>query len=810
MARRHRPSTPATSKGPPQEPSGRKGAQRESWQPPGPAPAAAPPLARWEWLLLAALVLSIFFVYQPAWQGGFIWDDDAHVTKPELRSWQGLYRIWFDVRATVQYYPLLHSAFWIEHKLWGDATLGYHLLNLLLHAAAAVLAALILRRLAIPGAYLAAAIFALHPVHAESVAWITEQKNTLSAVFYLGAMLVYLRFDQTRKLALYGWALGLFLLAILSKTVTATLPGGLLVIFWWQRGRLSWKRDVLPLLPLFLLGAGGGLVTAWWELQVNHCVGPEFQFTPVERLLIAGRAVWFHLWKLCWPTRLTFFYPRWQIDSGAWWQYLFPLGLTALLVGLWSIRGRTRAPLAALLFFGGTLFPVLGFFNLYTFRYSLIANHYQYLASLGAITLAAAGVVWLLERWGLWRRPAGYMVCLALLATLAGLSWRQSRMYIDHETLYRTTIEENPDCWIAQSNLGVALARRGQLDKAIAHYHKALELKPDYAEAHYNLGGALSVGGKIDDAVAQYQEALKIQPDYAAAHGNLGNLLAAQNNLDEAVRHYLVALRLDPRSVPGHTQLGRVLSRQGKPQEAEVQFREALRQEPSNVEACSALAMALQQQGRTAEASATIKSRYDCGQIKRTSSITSPGFAPPIQTPGSATARRPWPVLNAPSSYHGAKCTRWIRWPPPTRKRDGFRKPWPRRTKPCNWPGKKTSKLWPMPCGRGSSCTKREGLSMSRHRSLPVMGRRAGELRSQTPANADSLKGPQKSRARTSRYPRTHRHPHRDRFLCLVPGNAVPEHAAKLINMTCRDKLAIAAGRDLLVPWLIAEHFQHL
>ncbi len=358
-------------------------------------------------------MVAVLLVYQPAWHGGFIWDDDAHVTKPELRSWQGLYRIWFDVRATTQYYPLLHSAFWIEHRLWGDATLGYHLVNLLLHAAAAVMVALILRRLAVPGAYLAAAIFALHPVHVESVAWITEQKNTLSAVFYLGAMLVYLHFDQTRKIALYWWALGLFLLAILSKTVTATLPGALLVIFWWQRGRLSWKRDVLPLTPLFLLGAGGGMVTAWWELQVNHCVGPEFQFTPVERLLIASRAVWFHLWKLCWPTKLTFFYPRWQIDSGAWWQYLFPLGLTALLVGLWSIRRRTRAPLAALLFFGGTLFPVLGFFNLYTFRYSLIANHYQYLASLGAITLAAAGGVLLLERWGLWRRPAGYMVCLA-------------------------------------------------------------------------------------------------------------------------------------------------------------------------------------------------------------------------------------------------------------------------------------------------------------------------------------------------------------------------------------------------------------
>ncbi len=292
---------------------------------------------------------------------------------------------------------MLHSAFWIEHRLWGDATLGYHLVNIFLHATAAFLVALILRRLAIPGAYLAAAIFALHPVQAESVAWIAEQKNTLSAVFYLAAMLAYLHFDQTRRMPLYWWALGLFLLAIFSKTVTATLPGGLLVIFWWQRGRLSWKGDVLPLVPFFLLGAGGGMITAWWELKINNCVGPEFQFTLLERVLIAGRAIWFHLWKLCWPTKLTFIYPRWQIDVRAWWQYVFPLGVVALAIGLWSIRRWSRAPLAALLFFAGTLFPVLGFFNLYTFRYSLVANHYQYLASLGAITLAAAGAARQLE-----------------------------------------------------------------------------------------------------------------------------------------------------------------------------------------------------------------------------------------------------------------------------------------------------------------------------------------------------------------------------------------------------------------------------
>src|SRR5208283_6173691 len=239
----------------------------------------------------------------------------------------------------------------------------------------------------------------------------------------------------------------LFSLGMLCKTVIATLPGAILVILWWQRGRLSWK-DVLPLLPFFVLGAAGGMVTQWWELEINRSCGPDFSLSWIDRLLIAGRAVWFHLWKLLWPAELTFIYPRWSIDAHAWRQYLFPLSAAALLAVLWAIRRRTRAPLAAALFFGGTLFPVLGFFNLYTFRYSLVANHYQYLASLGIITLVSAGTALLLQTWRLWGRLTGFLLCLALVAVLAGLTWRQSRTYADAETLYRSTIDRNPECWM--------------------------------------------------------------------------------------------------------------------------------------------------------------------------------------------------------------------------------------------------------------------------------------------------------------------------------------------------------------------------
>src|SRR5271157_527348 len=207
---------------------------------------SAPPASRASLWWTAALILGLTLAcYWPALRGELVWDDDAHVTRPEIRSVAGLWQIWSDLHATQQYYPLLHSAFWIEHRLWGDAPLGYHLINVLLHAAAACLLVLILRRLRVAGAWLAGLLFAVHPVCVESVAWISEQKNTLSLVFYLLAALAYLRFDRGRRRKWYALALGLFVLALLSKSVTAMLPGALLLVLFWRRGRLSWRRDVV-------------------------------------------------------------------------------------------------------------------------------------------------------------------------------------------------------------------------------------------------------------------------------------------------------------------------------------------------------------------------------------------------------------------------------------------------------------------------------------------------------------------------------------------------------------------------------------
>ncbi len=537
-------------------------------------------------LLIALLIVGCtFLAYLPALDGGPLWDDAAHITRPELRPLHGLWRIWSDLGATQQYYPLLHSAFWMEYKLWGDATLGYHLVNLLLHAAAAILVMLIMQRLGLPGAWLGALIFALHPVCVESVAWIAEQKNTLSTVFYLSAALLYLDFDQTRRRSQYFLALALFVMALMSKTVTGTLPAALLVVFWWRRGRLGWRRDVLPLLPWFALGAAAGLFTAWVERNFVGAEGPGFALTLVERFLVAGRALWFYLGKLVWPANLMFFYPRWHVDPAEWWQYLFPLAALAALAGLCLLAPKRRGPLAGALIFTGTLFPALGFFNVYPFIYSYVADHFQYTASLGIIVPVAAGLASAVTAGT--RRWAVAAACLAL-AALGVLTWRQCGMYHDMETLFQETIERNPTSWVAQYNLGVLIAGApGRREEAIQHYREAARLKPDYAMAHYNLAHALAeTPDRLPEAIAEYRTALHIDPESAKAHNELGLALSKiSGRLPEAIQEYQAALRIDPDSAEAHNNLGiALLNTPGRVSEAIPHFQAALRIKPDSAE----------------------------------------------------------------------------------------------------------------------------------------------------------------------------------------------------------------------------------
>jgi tetratricopeptide (TPR) repeat protein len=580
------------------------------------------------WAATLLFVVTLL-AYLPAMRGGLVWDDDAHVTRPDLRSVHGLERIWFEVGATQQYYPVLHSAFWVEHRLWGDTTLGYHLLNVLLHATAACLFALILRRLAVPGAWLAAFIFALHPVGVESVAWITEQKNTLSAVFYLLSGLTYLRWRESREGTgvgtdgprvgtggppvrsaagskagtadlparphLYWLASFFFILALLSKSVTATLPAALLVVFWWQQGRLSWKRDVLPLVPWLVVGFAAGLFTAWVERRYVGAQGAAYELGGLQRCLLAGRVVWFYLGKLLWPGDLIFIYPRWTVSAAVAWQYAFPVATLGVLALLWRWRRRSRAPLAAALFFIGSLFPALGFFNAYPFRYSFVADHFQYLASLGIITLAASG--W--ARW--WRRPPASAVAAALLLTLGALTWRQCFIYRDLGTLYRATIASNPDCWMAYTNLGTALLDSGQVPEAVENLNQALRLRPDLPDVQFDLANALLAEGKLDEAVPHYEATLRLKPDFAEAEDNLGTALYRLGRTAEAAAHYRSALRLQPNYPRASLNLGTVLAAT-QPAEALACYERALQLQPDLPEAHYDLGNLLRTMGRGPEA----------------------------------------------------------------------------------------------------------------------------------------------------------------------------------------------------------------
>jgi tetratricopeptide (TPR) repeat protein len=557
---------------------------------------------------IALIVCATLAAYFPALRSSFIWNDSDYVTQPSLRSVGGLWRIWFEVGATQQYYPLLHSAFWLEHRLWGDSPLGYHLANVLLHAAASCLFVAVLRRLSAPGAFFGGLIFALHPVCVESVAWISEEKNTLSTVFYLLSALVYLRWRERPEQAggrdarprLYFFALALFILALLGKSVTATLPAALLVVIWWRQGRLDWRRDILPLVPWFAAGAADGLFTAWVERTFIGAKGDAFALTLLQRTLVAGRAVWFYLGKLFWPAKLIFIYPRWNVDATAAWQYLFPLAALALLAGLWACRGRSRAPLAAALFFVGTLFPTLGFFNVFAFIFSYVADHFQYLAALGVVALVAGA--W--GRWAASRPPAATpsIAAAALLAVLGILTWRQSRMYRDEIAFYRTTLEQNPGSWMGHHNLGVLLAQAGRMPEAIAEYETALRIKPDDGLAEYDLGNALFKAGRTPEALEHYERALVLEPGYVKALYAVGSVLAQTGHIREAIDYYREAISINPAFPEAHYDLGNALLATGDLRGAIVEFGRAVQLQPNYVLALGHLGAALVQAGQYGDA----------------------------------------------------------------------------------------------------------------------------------------------------------------------------------------------------------------
>jgi tetratricopeptide (TPR) repeat protein len=542
---------------------------------------------------ILSIVFGALLVYIPAMRAGFIWDDpDYVINNATLRSFNGLIEMWTQPGSLPQWYPLVHTTYWIEYHLWGLWPTGYHIDNVLLHIVSALLLWRLLRMLRVPGAWLAAAIFAVHPVQVESVAWITERKNVLSGVFYFLSLITYLQFDAARDAPvtqrrgrLYYVSLLLFVAALLSKSVVATLPATLLVIFWWKRGTIRW-RDIRPLIPFFVIGIGLGLLTAYLEV---HKVGArsdkivELNLSAVQRVLIAGRAVCFYFGKLIVPWPLVFIYPQWKpIGPAIWWQWLFPIFVVVAILSLVLLRNRIgRGPAAAVMVFCGTLFPALGFLNVYPMRFSYVADHFQYHAAAAMITLLAALLCRYASQFG-----------RIVLIPLAAITLIRTHDYHDAQTLWYATLRRNPDSWMVHTNLGKVLVERGEQTgderffiEAAKQYEIALGLDPNIHDTHANVATMMARKGDDAGAIAEFERALAIHPYFAPAYYGLGQVYQRQGKLDLGMEMYQKAIEISPDYPLANYSIARILEQQGDTLGAIDHYRKAVAGMPEDADA---------------------------------------------------------------------------------------------------------------------------------------------------------------------------------------------------------------------------------
>lgn len=557
--------------------------------------------------LLGAVVVS----FLPALTAGFIWNDHTYVTEnPTLDGLSGLRRIWTDPLANEQYYPLVFTTFWIEKRLWGLDPFGYHLVNVLLHAGAALLLWRFLRRLGLPAAWLAATAFALHPVCVESVAWVTERKNTLSLVLTLLAAHAWLSWRaaaeerdaagaQSREKrkkrrgaaapvplsrrpgVLFAAALAFLTLALFAKTTASVLPAVLLVVVWWQRGRLRWA-DVRPLLPFFAIGIGLAYHTAWLEKHFVEAKGDEWAHGLVDRLALAGQVTAFYAGKLVWPADLAFIYRRWTIDASSAVQWLPTAGwLAALAAAFVASRRGLRGPLAALLLFGGVVFPAMGFFDVYAMRYSWVADHFAYQAmAVGAASLVGGAATALERLRPAWRRAAG-VAAVAGLVLLGTLTYRQAVPYRSQEALWLHTIALNPECFICHTNYGNELLEAGRTDEAVVHLERSLEIRPDALPTLLNLARLEEARARFGRAEEHLRAALRREPADVEIRVHLATVLTKAGRLADAEREFREALRIPSHAAYlAHNGLGVVLVRSGRVEEGIEQMKACVRLRP--------------------------------------------------------------------------------------------------------------------------------------------------------------------------------------------------------------------------------------
>ena len=584
-----------------------------------PSNASAPTTPAHAWLQTLALWFLTLVAYYPASRAQWIWDDDSYITHDRFgRGLTELWHIWFDPTSVPQYYPVTHTFIWLQYQIYGPSPLGYHCFNILLHIIATTLLFRLLLKLDLhrSTAWLAAAIFGVHPVHVESVAWVTEIKNVLSLSFYLAAALAYFRFAppqqqnsdkldaspdsplrSSNKLA-YFLSLLFFALAVLSKSVTSSLPAAILLVIYWKRSRIVW-RDVVPLLPMILFGAVMGRLTAHLEVHHVGAQGADWDFTFAQRLLIAGHAVWFYAASLLYPHNLAAMYDRWQIDTSDFSQWLYPITAALLVFTLIALRNRIgRGPLVAALFFGGTLLPALGFFDVYPMRFSFVADHFQYHASLGVIVLVAASLVALASRFPKLPRAVPITLAALLLCFLAQQTWSRSWLFENDRVLWADTIARYPRVTFGRYVLANYLNAEGKHDEALAHLRAAVDAEPKMGHTHAALAQHYAAQGQTDLAIASYRDAIALmrepEPELGSTALRLAYLLDAQGKHDEALRTFDLASRSTPFPKDALENAGRLLLAKGDAAAALTRYDAAVAAAPGDATAHYNRGVALQ------------------------------------------------------------------------------------------------------------------------------------------------------------------------------------------------------------------------
>ena len=546
-------------------------------------------------ILWGTLLLVLTFVcYVPALRAGFVWDDDALTNNPLLRDTTGLKTIWLKPAAIpreAHFWPLVYTSFWIEYHIWGLYPAGYHLVNVLIHIFNVMLLWLLLKRLNAAFAWFAAAVFALHPVHVESVAWVIERKDVLSGLFYFLSILYFIKFHEKKKLPPYVLSLFFFLCGIWSKSIVISLPIALILYLWWKGEKMDLRKS-LYLAPYFILAFLLALFDLWLFRQKSSA---SFHFTFPERFIIAGKALWFYAGKIFRPYPLMAIYPRWEINARDAFQYLYPLTALAVPLVLFLMRKRLgKTPFFLVLFFGITLFPVLGFVDYGYMRYAFAADRFQYLASMGLIILFSA-ILWRLLNTSLLKKRSFllYGTMSLVLIVLGVMTFLQAGTFRDYETLFRRNVEKNPHSYAVHNNLATALEEKGDLHGAENHYKKALELKSDEDQVHYNLGALYAKIKQDDKAVYHYEQAIRINPENSSAHNNLGFIFAGKGDLDKAIQHYEKSLILRPDHPRTHFNMGNALMLKGDTKGAVGNYKRALQLDPRLPDLANTLAWIL-------------------------------------------------------------------------------------------------------------------------------------------------------------------------------------------------------------------------